>query len=39
VTAGGALDPANERGRELVETMAIRAFSACLDLVAAEFLD
>jgi hypothetical protein len=32
VTAAGAMDPANERGRELVEAMSVRAFSAALDL-------
>ena len=39
VSAMGAMDPANERGRDLVETMSNRAFTACLDLGAAEFLD
>jgi hypothetical protein len=34
----GAMDPANERGRELVAQMAIRSFSAAMDLEAVEFL-
>ena len=38
VTAMGAMDPSNERGRELVEAMANRAFTACLDLGSADFL-
>jgi len=38
VTAAGAMDPANERGRELVETMAIRSFTAALELGSEEFL-
>lgn len=38
VTAMGALDPANDRGRELVEQMAVRAFTAALDHDAARFL-
>ena len=38
VTGMGAMDPANERGRVLVTQMAVRAFSACLDLDAAELL-
>jgi hypothetical protein len=39
VTAMGAMDPANERGRELVTSMAVRAFTAALDLGAGELLD
>ena len=31
----GAMDPANERGRELVTAMAVRSFTAALDLDAA----
>ncbi len=38
VTAMGAMDPANERGRELVAAMAVRAFTAALDHDAARFL-
>jgi hypothetical protein len=38
VVSGGQLDPANERGRELVHDMSIRAFSAALDLGAVAFL-
>lgn len=38
VTAMGAMDPANERGRELVASMAVRAFTASLDLEAGSFL-
>ena len=38
VTAAGAMDPANERGRELVETMAIRSFTAALELNSQQFL-
>ena len=38
VSAMGAMDPANERGRELVAPMAVRSFSAALDLDAAELL-
>jgi len=38
VTAGGSMDPANERGRELVELMGQRCFSAALDLDSAELL-
>lgn len=38
VTAGGSMDPANERGRELVSLMARRSFTACLDLGAEELL-
>ena len=38
VTAMGAMDPANDRGRELVASMAVRAFSAALDLDAGDLL-
>ena len=38
VTAAGAMDPANERGRELVTAMAVRSFSAVLELGSDEFL-
>jgi hypothetical protein len=38
VVAAGAMDPANERGRELVEAMAVRSFSAVLDLGADRFV-
>lgn len=38
VTAMGAMDPANERGRELVTLMAVRSFTAALDLEAGELL-
>lgn len=38
VTAMGAMDPANERGRDLVTAMAVRSFSACLDLDSQRFL-
>ena len=38
VTAGGAMDPANERGRELVSAMAVRSFAAVIQLDSAEFL-
>jgi aminoglycoside phosphotransferase (APT) family kinase protein len=38
VIAGAQFDPATERGRELVEGMAIRSFTACLDLTAADLL-
>jgi aminoglycoside/choline kinase family phosphotransferase len=38
VTGAGAMDPANERGRELLTAMATRSFSAVLDLGADEFL-
>lgn len=38
VTSAGSMDPANERGRELVELMAVRSFTACLDLDAAALL-
>lgn len=34
VLAGAQLDPANERGRELVHDMAVRSFSAALELDA-----
>ena len=39
VTGMGAMDPANERGRQLVEAMANRAFTACLDLGSVDFLE
>jgi len=39
VTAVGAMDPANERGRELLLAMATRSFTAAIDLDAEEFLD
>ena len=38
VTSMGAMDPANERGHQLVTEMAVRSFSACLELDAAELL-
>lgn len=38
VTGGGAMDPANERGRQLVAAMAERSFGAALALGAEEFL-
>lgn len=38
VTAMGAMDPANDRGRELVAQMAVRSFTAALDLDAGELL-
>lgn len=38
VTAIGAMDPADDRGRELVSAMATRAFSAALDLDPGDFL-
>jgi hypothetical protein len=38
VIAGAQFNPANERGRELVEGMAVRSFTACLDLDAADLL-
>lgn len=38
VVAGGALDPSNERGKELVTLMASRSFTAALDLDAATFV-
>lgn len=38
VVAGGAMDPSNERGRQLVERMAERSFTAALDLGAADLL-
>jgi hypothetical protein len=33
------MDPANERGVELTRAMANRAFTACLDLQSADYLD
>ena len=38
VTGAGAMDPANERGRELLTAMAVRSFSAVLELGSDEFL-
>jgi hypothetical protein len=38
VTALGAMDPANERGLELCVQMALRSFTAALDLDAEQFL-
>jgi hypothetical protein len=38
VTAAGSMDPANERGFELVVAMADRAFSAALDLESEELV-
>jgi aminoglycoside/choline kinase family phosphotransferase len=38
VTAAGSMDPANERGRELLVMMAERAFSAAIQLGSEEFL-
>ncbi len=38
VVAAGAMDPANDRGRELVTAMAVRSFSAALDLGSERFL-
>ena len=38
VTAAGAMDPANERGRELVTAMAVRSFAAALDLGSERFI-
>jgi hypothetical protein len=38
VSAMGAMDVANERGRELVTSMAVRSFTAALDLDAAALL-
>jgi hypothetical protein len=38
VTAAGAMDPANERGRGLVEAMAVRSFSAAISLGSEELL-
>jgi hypothetical protein len=38
VVAGGALDPSNERGLQLVTEMATRAFTAAVDLDAASFI-
>jgi hypothetical protein len=38
VTAVGAMDPANERGRELLLAMAARSFTAALDLGAGDLL-
>jgi hypothetical protein len=38
VIGGAQVDPANERGRELVHDMAVRSFSAALELDAASLL-
>lgn len=38
VSSMGAMDPANDRGRQLVTAMAVRAFTASLDLEAGAFL-
>jgi hypothetical protein len=38
VTAAGSMDPANERGLELLVAMADRAFSAALDLESVDLL-
>ena len=38
VTSAGSMDPANERGRELVAAMATRSFTACFDLDSAALL-
>lgn len=38
VSAMGAMDPANDRGRELVAKMAQRSFTAALDLEAGDLL-
>jgi hypothetical protein len=38
VIGGAQADPANERGRELVHDMAVRSFSAALELDAASLL-
>ena len=38
VTGMGAMDPANERGRQLVTAMAVRSFTAALDLDAVSLL-
>ena len=38
VTGMGAMDPANERGRQLVTAMAVRSFTAALDLDAESLL-
>ena len=38
VVSGGGMDPANERGLELVTDMACRSFTAALDLDAASFI-
>ena len=39
VVAGGSMDPANERGRELVALMAERVFLSVIQLGSEEFLD
>ncbi len=38
VVSGGGMDPANERGKELVTLMASRSFAAALDHDAASFI-
>jgi hypothetical protein len=38
VSAMGAMDVANERGRELVTAMAVRSFTAAIDLDARPLL-
>ena len=38
ISGAGSMDPANERGRQLVEAMARRSFEAALALDAGEFL-
>jgi hypothetical protein len=38
VVAGGAMDPANERGRQLVMAMTARCFTAALDHVGPDLL-
>jgi hypothetical protein len=38
VSAMGAMDVANERGRELVDSMSVRSFTAALDLEAGALL-
>jgi thiamine kinase-like enzyme len=38
VTGAGAMEPANERGRELLTAMAVRSFSAVVELGSDEFL-
>ena len=39
VVVGAMLDPGTDRNRELFATMAVRSFTAALDLGAAEFMD
>ncbi len=38
VVSGGSLDLANERGKQLVKEMAMRSFTAALDLEAADLI-